>query len=500
MVKIEEDRLSFNFRRVGITFLPTFLAVVLASSTALGQVEDGNLVGSILDSTGAAVPGAGVEVENAATGVKTTTTTDVTGFYRFNNLLIGTYRVTASAAGLASSTRDVVVEANKTSTANITLAVGGVSQEIQVTDSGALIDTTTAQITNTYVTQMVSDLPLAANPVAGGVWNLTLAGAGVASAGGLGVGYGPSVGGQRPRNNNFMVEGTDNNRKDVTGPIVDIPVDAIKEFAALQNQFTAEYGHSSGGQFNAILTSGTNQVHGTLYEYFQNRNLNAIDQAAKRQGTFANPRYDVNIAGAEVGGPIIKNKLFYFGNFDYNPLGQASVPGSLRFAPTAAGFATLATIPGLSQTNLNILAKYVTPAATSTKTTPVLGSDGVTRNIPLGPFQIVGPNYQNEYRWVGTLDYNMSDRDQWRWRYVDNKVSSTDTQANLPVFYEPRTLRKALTSISEFHTLSPSLLNEFRVNYNRYTDRITTGNFTFPGLDVFPNILISDRKSTRLNS
>jgi hypothetical protein len=481
-----------KFVRMGKWMMAALCVATLLSGYAFAQVQDGNLVGSILDSTSAAIPNATVDAENTATGVKTTTTTDSSGFYRFNNLLIGTYRITASATGLSPLTRDVVVEANKTSTANLTLSVGGVTAEIQVTEAGALIDTTTAQVQNTFVTQMVTDLPLAANPVAGGVWNLTLASAGVASAGGVGIGYGPSVGGQRPRNNNFMVDGTDNNRKDVTGPIVDIPVDSIKELAVLQNQFTAEFGHSSGGQFNAVLTSGGNAIHGTIYEYFQNRNLNALDQAAKRQGTFSPPRFDQNLIGGGVSGPIIKNKLFYFGNFDYNPLGQASVPGSLRFAPTAAGFQTLAGIPGLSSTNLAILTQYVTPATTQTKTTPVLGSDGITRNIPLGPFQIIAPNYQNEYRWVGTVDYNMSEKNQWRWRYIDNKISTIDINANLPVFFEPRPLRKALTSVSEFHTFSSTLLNELRLNYNRYTDNITVGNFKYQGLDVFPNILIAN--------
>src|SRR5207244_12931679 len=165
------------------------------------------------------------------------------------------------------------------------------------------------------------------NPVAGGVDNLSLAGAGVASAGGIGVGFGPSVGGQRPRNNNFTVEGTDNNRKDVTGTVVDVPVDAIKEFSVLQNQFAAEFGHSSGGKFNVVLDGGTNDIHGSVYEYFQNRKLNAFDQSAKRQaipGTpLTKPRYDQSFVGGAVGGPVIKRKLFYFGAFDYNPLGQA---------------------------------------------------------------------------------------------------------------------------------------------------------------------------------
>ena len=199
----------------------------------------------------------------------------------FNNLLVGAYRITASASGFATAGLNAVqVELNKTTTANDMLSVRGTATEVNVTDAISLIDTTTAQVTNTYFTQMIADLPLAANPQATGVYNLSLTGAGVASSGGVGVGYGPAVGGQRPRYNNFMVEGTDNNLKDVTGPNVDIPIDAIKEFSVLQNQFSPEFGHSSGGQFNAVVLGGTSETHGLLYEYFQNRELNARDQAA----------------------------------------------------------------------------------------------------------------------------------------------------------------------------------------------------------------------------
>jgi hypothetical protein len=117
------------------------------------------------------------------------TTADATGFYRFNNLLVGAYKVSASSEGLASASREIVIELNKTATANVALAVGAVTQEINVTESAALIDTTTAQVTNNYSTKLVSDLPLAANPVNGGVYNLSLLGAGVASAGGVGLAW-----------------------------------------------------------------------------------------------------------------------------------------------------------------------------------------------------------------------------------------------------------------------------------------------------------------------
>src|SRR5262245_52954163 len=162
-------------------------AVFLCSGTTatlFGQAQDGNLVGSILDTSGAAIPNAMVEATNTATGIKVTTTSDATGFYRFNNLLVGTYKISAMAPGLSEAAREVTVELNKTTTANINLAVGGVSTEVNVTAGPALIDTTTAHVTNNYSTQIITQLPLAANPGTGGtggggVYNLSLTGAGV---------------------------------------------------------------------------------------------------------------------------------------------------------------------------------------------------------------------------------------------------------------------------------------------------------------------------------
>src|SRR6267142_172496 len=132
---------------------------------AFAQAQDGNLVGSILDPTGAAVPNAHLAAESITTGVKAATTSDASGFYRFNNLLVGAYRITASGPGFATAgLNDVQVELNKTTTANILLSVRGTATEVNVTGAISLIDTTTAQVTNTYFTQMIADLPLTANP------------------------------------------------------------------------------------------------------------------------------------------------------------------------------------------------------------------------------------------------------------------------------------------------------------------------------------------------
>ena len=262
---------------------------MLFAACSFGQVADGNLVGTVYDTSGKVVPDASVGAKNTATGVLAETKSDQSGAYRFNNLPVGSYSVTVSSAGFASrELKDLSVDLNKTATANITLSIGTATQSVEVVDSAALIDTTTAQIANIFASRLASDLPVAANP-AGGYLNLSLLGAGVASSGGIGAGTGPSVGGQRPRNNNFMVEGADNNRKDITGPVVTLPNDSVAEFTVLQNQFCAEFGHSSGGQFSAVIRRGGNDFHGTFYDYLENRNLDALDQAWKRQGIFSQP-------------------------------------------------------------------------------------------------------------------------------------------------------------------------------------------------------------------
>ena len=216
---------------------------------------------------------------------------------------------------------------NKTATANITATVAGTTTTVEVSEQAVTIDTTTAQIQNTFEAKQISDLP--ETSTGSGVVNLSLLNAGVASGGGIGLGTGPSISGQRPRNNNFTVEGVDNNSKSVTGPLLQIPNDAVDNFTVLQNQFSSEFGHSSGGQFNQTIKSGTNTFHGRLYEYFQNRDLNAQDsqnalaQVSNGETPF-NPRYDNNRFGGQVGGPIIKNKLFFFTDWEYNPIGQVT--------------------------------------------------------------------------------------------------------------------------------------------------------------------------------
>jgi len=472
--------------------------LTLVTGVAFGQAISGGVTGAVVDPSGAAVIGATVVAVNTGTGQKITTTTGSLGDYRFGELPVGTYTITVSAANFKTMTLgNVPVELNQTGTANVRLEVGSSSTTVEVSGSAPPVDTTSAQLGTTYDSQMSQDLGLTGTGGQGaGVLNLSMLSPGVTNANAMGDGMGPSVGGQRPRDNNFTVEGVDNNNKSVTGALISIPNDAVENFTLLENQFNSEFGHSSGGQFNTTIKTGTNSYHGSLYEYFRNRNMNAVDETFVQQGLSSNPRLDSNRYGATFGGPIIKNKLFFFTNFERQPVGlTGAAPGTVD-TPTAAGLAAIATDPNLSATNFGIFKQYVPLAASGTT---CIAYTGVAANgscaagsIEAGGVTIAPPAFLNFENFVQSVDLNLSDRDQIRGRYVFNNLAGPDVSAQLPQFYVDVPTKFRLFTVGEYHTFSPSILNEFRVGFNRYDTTTPVGNQAFPGLDAFPNIVLDD--------
>jgi hypothetical protein len=472
-----------------------------------GQAISGDLVGTVRDSSGAIVADASVDATNLETAFKATTKSNSNGEYRFTNLPVGHYAVQAASTGLKGGFADIDVQLNHTATANIVASVSGSATTVEVSEQAAGIDTTTQQIENTFTAKESSDLALASAGGRGsGVLNLSLLNAGVASSGGIGAGTGPSVSGQRPYNNNFTVEGVDNNNKAVTGPLLQIPNDSVDNFTVLQNQFSPEFGHSSGGQFNQTIKSGTNTFHGRAWEYFQNRNLNAIDYqtalAQRGQGlTPFNTRLDDNRFGGQIGGPVIKDKLFFFTSWQYEPVGLTGTPSS-ACAPTAAGYSMLNSMFPNSN-NLKVLQKYV-PAANSqaaandTLCNQVSKVNGV--NIPIGDVGFTGASYFNFLTNVNSADWNISAKDQLRARYAFSNTNQLDNTAQLSAFWTTIPIKYNLFTLGEYHNFSPNVNNELRVGFNRYFAPLPTGNQTFPGLNVFPNIVIQELGGIQLGA
>src|SRR5581483_9882510 len=266
-------------------------------------------------------------------------------------------------------------------------------------------------------------------------------------------GRGPVVGGQRPYENNFLIEGMDNNSRSNPGQLAYVSNDALEQFQFQQNQFDPEYGHAAGGQLNAVVREGNNALHGELYEYFQNTNMNALDATYARQGVYS-PRYDQNRVGGNVAFPIVKNKLFFFGDFEYIPLGFDAVPGTVTYAPTAAGYAALAGLRGVSSTNLAYLQGVLPAATTATTSTLVNGT-----SIPLGASPMFARAYQNQYNGIASMDWRISGSDSLQARYVQNDMHASSTPGQLPAFFTPMTVKTFYASLSEVHNFSSGTIN-----------------------------------------
>jgi hypothetical protein len=485
----------------------TILVATLCLSI-YGQTTSGTLTGTVFDPTGATVPGVMITATNDATGVVSSTTATSTGQYRINNLPGGKYTITATADGFTKAQiKNVDVNISTVSTANVTLQIGQASQTVEVSGASAVIDTSTAQVQTTFEAKQLQDLPVASQ--GSGVINLSLLNAGVATGGAIGVGTGPSVGGQRPRNNNFTIEGIDNNSKSVSGPLVQLPNDAVSEFTVLQNQFSPEFGHSSGGQFNQVIKSGTNEFHGMLYEYFQNRNLDAADNLNAVEGNPLHPRYDQNRFGGNFGGPIKRDKLFFFVDYEFNPLGETA--STYYYAPTQAGYNTLATLP-VNVVNVQQYQKYLGTAPGPTAgvgpilVNPTLNAGATsaaafaaapgTVPIEFGQISTSLPSFQNTSTGLVSVDYTISDKDQLRGRYVSERQGMIDTTGYPASFFTIVPTNNYLATISEYHNFSPNLTNELRLGFNRYSNNYGITNQQFPGLDQFPNIITYDTNAS----
>jgi len=264
-----------------------------------------------------------VVIQNLDNNVKQQTVTDTSGNYRFDSVEPGRYRVTASSNGTSGTPADVITVTPGSGTV-VSITVGGSNRQNATTSPVTAVEEASPiqelngpRIETSWNTRDIQYLPstnyLARNGAEYGAYNLSLLSAGISSNGGIGPGRAPVVGGQRPTSNGFYLEGIDNNNRTDPGQLTFVSNEGNTEFVSYQNQFPPAYGHSAGGQFNITAREGNNEVHGGLFEYFQNRNLDAVDQSFARQGVTGNPRYDQNRFGGNVGFPIIRDKVFFFG-------------------------------------------------------------------------------------------------------------------------------------------------------------------------------------------
>src|SRR5712664_1764790 len=297
--------------------LMTLLA--MGSWSAFAQVDRGVMVGRVLDASGAVVPKAIVTVTNKATGVPLTTPVNDAGEYQVLSLIPGTYSVKVTAEGFESALRDsVVVHLQDRISLEFTLKVGSVNQEVLVTGGEPLLQTQTADVGNVVDVQRVNDLPLNGRRYA----DLALLEPGVQK---FYAANNPapdrfSVNGNLELQNNFLLNGIDNNSwsenlQEFSVQVVQPPPDAVQEFRVQTRTYSSEFGNSAGAVINATIKSGTNEYHGNLFEYLRNK---VLDANSWINNTNKQPRghFTQNQFGGTFGGPIIKDRTFFFGDLE----------------------------------------------------------------------------------------------------------------------------------------------------------------------------------------
>jgi hypothetical protein len=291
----------------------------------LAQFETAEVLGSVRDQSGAVVPKVALTLLNVDTGIAAKTVADDNGNYSFSNVAVGKYKVTAEANGFSTEVAaDLMVNVGARQRVDFSLRVGAVSETVEVNDAAAALETDSSEHGQVIHTAAIVELPLNGRNYA----DLALLSANVVKSP-IGASFSPSgtpregsfnVNGMRSTYNNFLMDGLDNNaygtsNQSYSSQVVQASPDAIAEFKVITSNYSAEYGRVGGAVVNAVMRSGTNAFHGTAYEFLRNTDLNAKGFLFS-PAVFVKPTLQRNQFGATIGGPIIKNKLFFFGDYE----------------------------------------------------------------------------------------------------------------------------------------------------------------------------------------
>ena len=306
-------------------YLVVILALLLAPTGALYAQATAQLTGEVTDNSGAAAPGAEVSATATATGVERKVTTNDSGSYTIPFLAPGEYRIKVLKQGFQTISRDTVrLEVNQTARLDFTLTVGSVSETVQVTGAAPLIESDSSAIGQVVEKKAIEDLPLnGRNFVQLATLGPGVVGVGFGAKGTIMSGTRPDdlrpgselfANGNREGSNNFLIDGIDNNERLTLAIALRPSVEAVQEFKIQTNLFAADQGRNAGATINVLTKSGSNEWHGSLYNFLRNDNLDAKNYFVP--STTAKPPFQQNQFGASLGGKIDPDKLFFFGNYD----------------------------------------------------------------------------------------------------------------------------------------------------------------------------------------
>ena len=474
------ERVSRDHRGTGrFAVWMVLLPLLAAGGPALAQATDATLNGAVTDAGGAAVAGAHVMVQNAGTGASQTVDSNNSGIYTVGQLLPGTYTVTTSRDGFQTSVdKGVVITVDQVATLNVALRVGDVKETVTVSAAAALINTSNAEISQVVDQHAIKELPLNGRDPS----SLVLLSSGVTNVLNTNVGVlqtettfptesGASAGGGRQGSTYYLLDGAPNMDTYVLLAAPFPNADATQEFRVISNNFDSRYGYSPSAIVTIQTKSGTNAFHGGAFEFLRNTDLNAADYFSHNVSTLKRNQF-----GGYIGGPILKDKLFFFVNYQGTRAIQAGSANS-TFTPTAAmlngdfsavpatltgGFATVAGKPN------QISPTLFDPASVKIATTALpLGQTPSS-----GLVEFLGPSNQQHFdEGTARIDYNLSQRQHLFVRsFTDyfNQIGSAikgNIVGNAIVTGKPS---KYFNEAAGYDTaISPSLLNTFTLFWNQ---------------------------------
>ncbi|PYU20357.1 MAG: hypothetical protein DMG30_21355 [Acidobacteria bacterium] len=465
----------------------TFVCVFFFSAIAGAQVTTGTISGTVIDSSGAVIPGATLILKSVEKGFSRTVSTDASGRYRAPDLGLGSYEITVEAAGFQTVIRSgITLTVGREAVVDFTLQVGAITQTVTVTGEAPLVQTANATVAALVDEREMRQLPLNGRSFA----DLTSIQPGVTSD--LEIAAGPtqavytggggaarrSIGGTKPQQSTYLLDGIEISTPSEGMPATSVlgeqlGVEAIREFTLLQSNYGAQYGRASGGVVNAVTQSGNNSVHGSVFEFLRNEKLDARDY-------FLDPRLPKaplkrNQFGAALGGPIRRDRTFFFLNYE-----------GVR---QSAGTSFLGTVltPETRQGNITACPAGQTTCspqqAIVTKTLPVDQNIVPLMNLlplPNGSYRNEGvADYSAVPRWqahenygIVRIDHQLSAKDSLFGRFTKDESARTDQYLLLTP--EPFTGFQVggyvLATLSETHVFSSSVLNTFRVDFTRRND------------------------------
>lgn len=479
--------------------------LICASINVCAQTSRGTVSGVVKDSAGAVIVGASVVLTNAETGVPRTTITNDEGFYRFDAVDLGIYNAKITAPGFGEVIKNHIrVEANQIADIPVELEPGTQQVTVSVTsETGALLQTEAPVRGGNVNTLQITELPFfTRNPV-----SLALTLPGVTTNRNSQGSSTFSVNGARGRSNNFLIDGTENNDISVAGQAFSITnPDSVQEVSVQTSNYDAEFGRAGGAVVNTITKSGGNDFHGTLSTLYDSTRDDAITSSLSRDPRIVKRgRLDSgteNFFTGTFGGPIIRNRTFFFGSYQEDR--QRSTSSTQLTTPTAAGRARLRQLfPVGTNANVDLLLSAtentVAPIAQSSLSLDQTGAPLSRGAIEFGTFFRVFPAPVLDRQWMVKVDHKINENNQLSGRFIsDRSRTAFGGAAEFEGFDVDSIARTYNFLLSETHVFSPTLTNEARLAYNRILLQFPLQDPNGPAATL-PRIVVSSISPLGLN-